>query len=496
MQFPVGIRDVLVGGEPVVRDGALTGARPGRSYSRAACPCSPTRRDGSRSTSRTAGPMDDRGLRDHAAQPARDRASSTSRARGTPAGRQRELRGRGLPGPLPALLGLEVDEAAIALRRRAWAAGSTPTRATTAAADWRFWSVTDDETALLISYTCAPLSARSRRTRTRWHGDRCARCACYHSAPQCHLQSAAPRHPRRPTSRGTACGRAMPLRESRARAEGLRPARAQVLARRGRTSTSVVLPRPPRREPAGPGRGPAGPDGAEHRAVLAGRAAASSSSRRCRSTTASTIPRPCIDATNVGYNVEWSQELRLRRACASTWRARCCVDMLRRREPALGLAGAARTTIFDMSVGYDLAGIRSPPVRAWIDGHEGRARAGGRAARARSPTTCARPARPRLPDRLSDQITLSTFHGCPAERDRGHRALPAHRDGRARHGEAEPDAARPRGGGRPAARRARLPRDPDPRRRTSRRTCSGTQALEITDRLTELARVAGPHASR
>src|SRR5580698_2531811 len=24
-----------------------------------------------------------------------------------------------------------------------------------------------------------------------------------------------------------------------------------------------------------------------------------------------TIPRPCIDATNVGYNVEWSQELKL-----------------------------------------------------------------------------------------------------------------------------------------------------------------------------------------
>jgi N-acyl-D-amino-acid deacylase len=30
MQFPVGIRDVLVGGEPVVRRGALTGARPGK----------------------------------------------------------------------------------------------------------------------------------------------------------------------------------------------------------------------------------------------------------------------------------------------------------------------------------------------------------------------------------------------------------------------------------------------------------------------------------
>ncbi len=30
MQFPVGIRDVLVGGEPIVRRGALTGARPGK----------------------------------------------------------------------------------------------------------------------------------------------------------------------------------------------------------------------------------------------------------------------------------------------------------------------------------------------------------------------------------------------------------------------------------------------------------------------------------
>ena len=41
------------------------------------------------------------------------------------------------------------------------------------------------------------------------------------------------------------------------------------------------------------------------------RAAASSSSRPSRSTTGCTIPRPCIDMRTVGYNVEWSQELRL-----------------------------------------------------------------------------------------------------------------------------------------------------------------------------------------
>jgi len=29
MQFPVGVRDVFVGGEPVVRDGEMTGRRPG-----------------------------------------------------------------------------------------------------------------------------------------------------------------------------------------------------------------------------------------------------------------------------------------------------------------------------------------------------------------------------------------------------------------------------------------------------------------------------------
>ena len=51
-------------------------------------------------------------------------------------------------------LGLEVDEQAISS-----AAGPGcriySHRSSTSAADWWFWSVTDDETALLISYVCA-----------------------------------------------------------------------------------------------------------------------------------------------------------------------------------------------------------------------------------------------------------------------------------------------------------------------------------------------------
>ena len=50
-------------------------------------------------------------------------------------------------------LGLEVDESAFAT-----AAGPGcriySHRSSTSAADWWFWSVTDDETALLISYAC------------------------------------------------------------------------------------------------------------------------------------------------------------------------------------------------------------------------------------------------------------------------------------------------------------------------------------------------------
>ena len=41
-----------------------------------------------------------------------------------------------------------------------------------------------------------------------------------------------------------------------------------------------------------------------------------------------TIPRPCIDATNVGYNVEWSQELRLAESLSEYVAGSMLVDML------------------------------------------------------------------------------------------------------------------------------------------------------------------------
>ena len=50
-------------------------------------------------------------------------------------------------------LGLTVEESAIALRPGAGCRVYSYEQSA-GQADWRFWSVTDDETALLISYTC------------------------------------------------------------------------------------------------------------------------------------------------------------------------------------------------------------------------------------------------------------------------------------------------------------------------------------------------------
>ena len=126
------------------------------------------------------------------------------------------------------------------------------------------------------------------------------------------------------------------------------------------------------------------------------------------------LPRPCIDATTVGYNVEWSQELRLADSLREYVMGSMLLDVLK-AENLLGLPSdrLKQDTILDMSVGYDLAGIRSPPVRAWIESMKD-ARVEVEALRREIPDELRRWRDLDYTTRLSDQITLSTFHGCPA----------------------------------------------------------------------------------
>ncbi len=124
------------------------------------------------------------------------------------------------------------------------------------------------------------------------------------------------------------------------------------------------------------------------------------------------LPRPCIDATNVGYNVEWSQELRLEDSLLEYVKGWMLLHGLKAWNPG-NLPAAAMDTLFDLSVGYDLAGICSDSVSRWLD-----SAADSRSLIATEQRTLRGRAREFLdlpiPETLSSCVTLSTFHGCPA----------------------------------------------------------------------------------
>ncbi len=123
-----------------------------------------------------------------------------------------------------------------------------------------------------------------------------------------------------------------------------------------------------------------------------------------------TVPRPCIDMGTVGFNVEWSQELTVDQSLEEYVKGSMLIEMLK----ASGLASGLGETVFDMSVGYDLAGIRSTKVGAFLSGMM-------------NATEIVERLRAQIPDawghlrdlpfatRISDTLTLSTFHGCPPD---------------------------------------------------------------------------------
>jgi putative selenate reductase len=123
-----------------------------------------------------------------------------------------------------------------------------------------------------------------------------------------------------------------------------------------------------------------------------------------------TIPRPCIDMATVGFNVEWSQELTLEQSLEEYVKGSMLIEMLK----ASGLGRGLGDTVFDMSVGYDLAGIRSAKVRAFLAGMMD-ATDLVEHLRAQIPDDWAHLRELQFTTRISDTLTLSTFHGCPPE---------------------------------------------------------------------------------
>lgn len=130
------------------------------------------------------------------------------------------------------------------------------------------------------------------------------------------------------------------------------------------------------------------------------------------------IPRPCIHAPNIGFNVEWSQELLVEESTLEYAKAVYLIEILKSTR-AFGLLpeeapASAWETVYDISVGYDLEGIRSPKVTGFLNAMRDaaplyerlRSELDGDLAEYRSLEP---------PSVISDCATLSTFHGCPAD---------------------------------------------------------------------------------
>ncbi|NLI79604.1 MAG: putative selenate reductase subunit YgfK [Candidatus Riflebacteria bacterium] len=122
------------------------------------------------------------------------------------------------------------------------------------------------------------------------------------------------------------------------------------------------------------------------------------------------VSKPCIDAQDEGYNCEWSQELRLDDSFDEYLNTWILLHVLRHK---FGWK-KERGFLFNMSVGYNMEGIKKPNVQRFLDRM---ADAGGEI---KTKVAALRPIYPHIdeieiPSRLSDNITLSTMHGCPPD---------------------------------------------------------------------------------
>ena len=124
------------------------------------------------------------------------------------------------------------------------------------------------------------------------------------------------------------------------------------------------------------------------------------------------VTKPCIDMTDEGYNCEWSQELKLDQSFDEYLNAWIVLHILKDR---FGWGSPEeRGFIFNMSVGYNMQGILSPTVQRFLNRMQDCS--GEKAEKIE------RLARfyPRvkvldIPDCISDNLTISTMHGCPPD---------------------------------------------------------------------------------
>ena len=125
------------------------------------------------------------------------------------------------------------------------------------------------------------------------------------------------------------------------------------------------------------------------------------------------IPRPCIDMQTVGYNVEWSQELKVEQSLHEYVKGSMLIQILQ-ASGKLQLATNFKNVLYDMSVGYDLEGIKSEKVCQFIEKMKDASEIVDHY-RKEIPEKYAEFKDLNFQTKLSDTLTLSTFHGCPPD---------------------------------------------------------------------------------
>ncbi|MEZ5197452.1 MAG: putative selenate reductase subunit YgfK [Bacteroidales bacterium] len=124
------------------------------------------------------------------------------------------------------------------------------------------------------------------------------------------------------------------------------------------------------------------------------------------------VAKPCIDMQDEGYNCEWSQELKIHESFDQYLNAWILIHVLKHRfgrddEKELG-------TIFNMSVGYDLHGILKKNIQWFFDKMKNsKSEKDQKIKEIEELYPSIRDLV--IPDCISDNVTLSTMHGCPPE---------------------------------------------------------------------------------
>ena len=123
------------------------------------------------------------------------------------------------------------------------------------------------------------------------------------------------------------------------------------------------------------------------------------------------VNKPCIEMSDEGYNCEWSQELKIHQSFDEYLNAWIIIHLLKDK---FGWQNDEAGFIFNLSVGYNLEGIKKPNVQWFFD----------------KMNNCStelnfkieqiskiypRIKEIKIPTKLSDNITLSTMHGCPPD---------------------------------------------------------------------------------